>query len=263
MNRKRILLIEDEAVTAMDLRSTLDDLGYDVAGVVSTGEVAVTKAVELQPDLILMDITLAGSITGIEVAEELRKTCHIPIIFLSAHADAGTIGRAKATEPFGYVLKPCTRETLLSAIEIALYKVEAETQRRNTEDRLRQVLNEQKIILDNVGAVILLLKNRKIMWGSRSLSRIFGYSFAEVEGKDTEILYPDRETYRRTGETAYAALARGEVYTCEVQMKKSDGSLIWCNLIGQAVNPGNLDDGAIWLLEDISIRKKMEALITS
>lgn len=258
MARKRILLIEDEAVTAMDLRSSLDDLGYEVAGVVSTGEVAIRKAAELKPDLILMDITLAGPMNGIEVAYEIRKACHTPIIFLTAHADPETIGRARATEPFGYLLKPCTRETLMSTIEIALYKDAADTERRKAEGRLRQVLHEQKIILDNIGSVILLLRDRKIIWGSRSLSRIFGYAPDDVEGKDTEILYPDRESYTRTGQAGYAALARGEVYTGEVQMKKKDGSLIWCNLVGQAVNPDNLEDGTIWLLEDISMRRKAE-----
>lgn len=256
MVRKRILIIEDEAITAMDLRSTLNELAYDVAGVVSTGEVAVCQAAKLRPDLILMDISLAGPMSGIEVAREIRKAWHVPIIFLSANADAGTIEKAREVEPFGYLLKPCTSDTLLSAIEIALYKGEADAERRKAEDRLRQVLNEQKIILDNVGSVILLLKNRKIMWASKSISRIFGYAVDEVLGKDTEIFYHDRESYERTGQSGYAALSRGEVFTGEVQMKKSDGSLFWCNLIGQAVNPDHLEDGTIWLLEDITIRKK-------
>lgn len=258
MDRKRIMLIEDEAVTAMDLRFSLNELGYEVAAVVATGEVAIHNAIEIQPDLILMDITLAGPMSGIEVAAKIRKSTTVPIVFLTAHSDPGTVAKAMATEPFGYLIKPCTREALRSAIEIALYKSEADAERRKAEEKLRQVLAEQKIILDNIGVVVMLLKDRKIIWGNRSLSRIFGYSFEEVEGKDTEMFYPDRESYEQTGRTAYTALARGEVYTGEVQMKKKDGSLIWCNIIGQAVKPDRLEDGTIWLLEDISARRKTD-----
>ncbi len=155
MDRKRILLVEDEAVTAMDISNSLYDLGYDVAAVVSTGEAAILKAAALQPDLVLMDITLAGSVNGIEAAGEIRKTCSMPIVFLTAHADAETIGQAKTTEPFGYLLKPCTRGTLMSVLEIALYKGEADAQRRKAEQALRK-MEEELVKARNLEALGIL-----------------------------------------------------------------------------------------------------------
>jgi len=258
MDKKRLLLVEDEAVTAMDLKSSLVQLGYEIAAVVSSGEDAVRAAVELRPDLILMDITLAGPMTGIQAADEIRKTRAIPVVFLTAHADADTIRRAKTTEPFGYLPKPCSMDTLLSTLEVALYKGEADALRRKAEDKLKRVMDEQKIILDNIGVGVLFTIYRRVMWASRSMSDMFGYSFRELDGRDSELLYSDKKSYEQVGEEGSAAVARGEIYTSEVPMRKRDGSLIWCHLVGQAVNPGNPDEGSIWLLEDVTMRRQLE-----
>ncbi len=74
---------------------------------------------------------------GIEAADEIRKSHAIPVVFLTAHTDTGTIERAKTTEPFGYLPKPCSIDTLMSTIEVALYKGEADAQRRKAEARLK------------------------------------------------------------------------------------------------------------------------------
>jgi len=161
---KRILLVEDEAIAAMDLKTNLITLGYEVPAVVSSGEEAIRMAAELLPDLILMDITLDGPMDGIEAVDEIRKAHAIPIVFLTAHADAETIRKAKTTEPFGYLPKPCNIDTLKSTIEVALYKGEADAQRRKAEDKLRRVLNEQQIILadlvkERTGGLIIANQN--------------------------------------------------------------------------------------------------------
>ncbi|MBI5074802.1 MAG: PAS domain S-box protein [Nitrospirae bacterium] len=132
------------------------------------------------------------------------------------------------------------------------------TERKNAADSIKTMVNEQKIILDNLGVGVLFLKDRKILWANRSLAKIFGYSVDEAIGRDTEIFYPDGKSYIETGEAGYAALSRGEVYTADLQMKKKNGTLIWCNIIGQAVNAVDLEQGAIWLIEDITDRKLLE-----
>jgi PAS domain S-box-containing protein len=258
MIKKRIMLVEDESVTAMDLKSNLIQLGYEVPIIATRGEDAIRYAADLMPDLILMDITLAGAMNGIQAAEQIRIAHAIPIVFLSAHADTETIGRAKTTEPFGYLPKPSTMDTLMSTIEVALYKGEADALRRKAEDQLRKVMNEQRIILDNTGVGILFAKNRKILWANKGVVRMIGYSQEEVEGQDTLLFYPDRQSYERIGTEGYTRIARGEVYTSETPMKKKDGSLIWCHLVGQTVNPNNPDEGAIWILEDVTRRKELE-----
>ncbi|HMK59952.1 MAG TPA: response regulator [Dissulfurispiraceae bacterium] len=137
MDKKTILLVEDEAVTAMYFKSNLNALGYDVSANASSGEDAVRMATELSPDLIIMDITLDGRMNGIEAAHIIRSNSAIPIIFLTAHSDPETLKQAKKVEPFGYLPKPCDMNTLKSTIEVALYKSETDARMRAAETRMR------------------------------------------------------------------------------------------------------------------------------
>jgi PAS domain S-box-containing protein len=122
----RILVVEDERIVALDLAATLKDLGYAIAASVSTGEAAIKEAIKLRPDLILMDIRLAGEIDGIQAAGAIKKEVDIPVIYLTAHSDDQTLTRARDTVPFGYIVKPFKATDLHCAIEIALHKHEIE-----------------------------------------------------------------------------------------------------------------------------------------
>src|SRR5579884_2587734 len=102
----RILIVEDERITAEDLRDILTDLGYDVLDIVSTGPEAIRRAETMKPDLALMDIRIKGEMDGTEVARVFRTQFNIPVIYLTAHADAETLDRAKLAQPLGYITKP-------------------------------------------------------------------------------------------------------------------------------------------------------------
>jgi len=127
--------------------------------------------------------------------------------------------------------------------------------------RLQDLINEQKIILGNVGVGVLFVKNRGIIWANPAMTRIFGYTTDELLGMTTEVLYPDRESYLKIGEEAYPALAQESLHNFQAQMKRKDGELRWCNAVGQELNPGHPEEGSIWMLEDITARKQMEAEI--
>ena len=144
MSNKRILVVEDEGVTAMNLESTLQALGYEVVGSVVSGEEAVRQALDLLPDLILMDITLDGPMNGMQAAAEINKTHAIPIIYLTAHNDNATLDQAKRTEPFAFLPKPCTKNTIVAAIEMALYRSEAEAARKKAEEEHREALYQSE-----------------------------------------------------------------------------------------------------------------------
>ena len=120
MTKALILVVEDEAIVAMDLRDRLTQLGYQVAGAVATGEEAIAKANELRPDLVLMDIHLRSTMDGITAADEIRRRSAIPVVYLTAHSDEATLQRAKVTEPFGYILKPFEDREIETTIEIAV-----------------------------------------------------------------------------------------------------------------------------------------------
>ncbi|MEC4892351.1 MAG: ATP-binding protein [Oscillatoria sp. PMC 1051.18] len=138
-----ILVVEDEVIIGMDIKNSLKRLGYNVPAVIATGEKALEKAEKIQPDLILMDIMLKGSLDGVEVAEKIRTDLQLPVVFLTAHTDPTTLERAKATQPFGYIVKPFQEKDLHTTVEIALARCRAETEIRKALEKEKE-LNELK-----------------------------------------------------------------------------------------------------------------------
>ena len=119
-DRSRILIAEDQQVVALDVESGLDDLGYEVVGVVSSAAEAVRLTHETRPDLVLMDIQLDGPTDGIAAAEEIRRRWQIPVVFLTASAGQEILSRAKAVGPYGYVTKPFRANELNATVAVAL-----------------------------------------------------------------------------------------------------------------------------------------------
>ncbi len=128
LKKIKIIIAEDEFIIAMDLKKILERLGYEVTSFVSKGVDVIEKAESEKPDIILMDIMLSGSISGIEAAAVIKRKFNIPIVYLTALTDEETLQKAKVTEPGAYLLKPFDERGLHSAIEIALYKARMETQ---------------------------------------------------------------------------------------------------------------------------------------
>ncbi len=121
-----ILVVDDERVVALDICNTLSRLGYNVVGVVSSGEEALEMAGRLHLDIVLMDIWLKGPMDGVQAAAEFRKRHNVPVIFLTSFSDEDTLQRAKISEAFGYLIKPFEERELHSTIELALYKYRSE-----------------------------------------------------------------------------------------------------------------------------------------
>ena len=121
----KILVVEDEQLVADDLRETLEYLGYVVPALVATGEDAIVMVEALQPDLVLMDIRLGGEMDGVEASFKIQSRFNIPVVYLTANADRATLERVKATQPFGYILKPFDEKILSTTIEIALGRYQA------------------------------------------------------------------------------------------------------------------------------------------
>lgn len=135
----KILIVEDEAITAMDIENKLEDFGFNVVGIASRGEEAIKKAEDLRPDLILMDITLKGDMDGIEAADKIKSLFGIPVIYMSAFADEDTFKRIKFTNPYGFVNKPVSPELLLVSLEAAVYKHKLDKQLAESENKFRSL----------------------------------------------------------------------------------------------------------------------------
>lgn len=120
MNPIKILIVEDEIIIAEDMHQLLLSLGYEVLGIAHKYSVAVSLLEKIKPDIILLDITLGGSKTGIDLAHHINENYQIPFVFLTSHADAATVKKAKEVRPRAYLVKPFNKEDIYTTLEVAL-----------------------------------------------------------------------------------------------------------------------------------------------
>jgi two-component system, sensor histidine kinase and response regulator len=144
----RILVVEDDGVLALNLADTLDELGYTVAGTATRGEEAIDLARCLHPNLILMDVGLAGQIDGITAAETIRDEHDVPVVFLTAHDDEDTLHRATHLDASAYLVKPFKAPDLRCVIEIALHKHATDVRLRENERWLELTLQQRTAALE-------------------------------------------------------------------------------------------------------------------
>ena len=249
MSQSRILIVEDENIVALDIEMRLTGLGYQVVGAVATGEEAVCHALEMQPDLILMDIHLRGEMDGVEAARQIQAQNHIPVVFLTAYADDATFQRAVVTELFGYVLKPLDEKELQMSLEIALYRhrtekklreVSAENERLHKEAQLLAAELEQRVavrttqlaqahdrlqlILNSIDeAVYFMDANQSILYMNPAAEQITGYTSDQALSRETIL-------WRGTTNTAIIdqlehAIADGRSWRGDVVNRRQDGIL--------------------------------------
>jgi signal transduction histidine kinase len=138
MSNARIMLVEDERIVALHLQQQLATFGYDVVANVANGAQALQKIEENQPDLVLMDIHIEGEIDGIDTAARIPSSYHIPVVYLTAYSEEATLERARATKPYGYLLKPFSERELHATIQMVLERSGTEKALRASEERLRQ-----------------------------------------------------------------------------------------------------------------------------
>jgi len=173
----KILLVEDEMVEAMNLKRSLQSMGYDVMAIASYGKEAIEKANELKPDIILMDIILKGSMDGITVAKAISEL-EIPVIYITALPDDATVNRALISAPYGYLVKPYDIRKLKISIEVALYKKQMENKLKKSQE------NYYQTIFENTGAATVIIEeNKLISLVNVEFTSLTGYSKEEIEGK--------------------------------------------------------------------------------
>lgn len=156
MTKIKILVVEDSSIVALDIQHSLQNLGYEVIGIASSGEEALKKVRKTLPDLILMDIKIDGKYDGIETAARIKENHDIPIIYLTAYSDQDTLTRAKITEPLGYIIKPFEEQELHTVIEVAVYKHQMDIKLKDSEKWLGttlQSIGDAVIATDGLGCI--------------------------------------------------------------------------------------------------------------
>lgn len=175
--RPRVLIVEDEQIVAADLERSLRSLGYDVLPLAETGRSAVRLAEHERPDLILMDIQLKGKIDGITAADEIVKRWKIPVVFLTANTNDEVALRAKATGPYGYLVKPFRVQELNATMLLALQQ-----HRRAQELFLEHAWLHT--LLDGISdGVIAIDAQARVRYLNPVAEQLTGWSICEAKGK--------------------------------------------------------------------------------
>ncbi len=249
--------MEDEYIVARDIQQQLADLGYDPVGHTALGEQAIILAGELKPDLVLMDIQLAGTMDGIEAAQILRTQYSLPVIFLTAFATDDILARAKLTEPYGYIIKPFTQQELHTVLEMALYKKQVDV-------KLAEASLYNQLILDNmVDGIITINERGEIGFFNKAAVNIFGYQPEEVLGCNVSMLMPEPNRshhdgylkhYQHSGEARMLGIPR------EVDGLRKDGTVFPMSLSVAAL-PSMGKTIFIGTVRDITDRIKYETKI--
>ena len=180
----RILIVEDQAIVAIDIQSQLESLGYSVVGTAASAAEACRKVANAQPDLVLMDIHLDDSTDGIDAAARIRERHSIPVVFLTAYVDSATIKRAQRVEPYGYIVKPFSPRDLHTTIQMAIYKSRIDRELQRSHDDLLAILDTHRhgtVMLDERGRIIFL---------SRSGLDLLGCTSAAAQGREWSEVFP-------------------------------------------------------------------------
>ncbi len=187
MDKKTILIVEDEPIIALEIRETLIRLGYDVPQAISSGEEALAAVKLHKPHLLLMDIRLGGFQDGIETASKLESDYSIPVIFLSAYSDDAVVRRAAQARAYGFLVKPFDERSLRTTIEIALARANQDGNRliNSSQARFGTILDEVQepiLVCDPAGRLAYL--NRRAGEFFALAAGAEGQAISRIVGKD-------------------------------------------------------------------------------
>ena len=244
MSKNKILIIGQDASEAKELKSILENFGYDVLNIIFTGEEAVNQILQDTPDLILIDIVSNEEIQGIGAGSKIKKL-NIPIIYLTYPSGKSLIEKIKETEPYGYVIKPYDKNQLEYTIELALYKNKMEIKLKESENRCSELVNNSM-----VGIYKTNMKG-DITFANDAMVKIFDFeSVEDLKRKKVSQLYKNPNNW----DISIQKLQKdGSFGHMEVEMISNKGKPVTI-LLSSYVE----DDSISGMIMDISERKKVE-----
>ncbi len=252
MAKARIMIVEDEKITASHIRAKLEAFGYDVSATATTGEEAINYAKETHPDLVLMDIKLKGEMDGIEAASVLRSRFNIPVVYLTAYTDEEILERAKVTEPLGYLVKPFGSSELSTTLEMALYK-------HKMEKRVIESEKKYKTLFDaSPEGIVLIGMDGTILDCNEATAKIGGMRKDELIGKPfNELSFLEEKNLSRISELFPKVMSGESTETVDLCIHPGDET-IWIEAYPAILRKEDNIYALQIIIRDVTERKKIE-----
>jgi len=284
METFKVLIVEDEIINAKVLQNFLEDKGYVVMGVLTTGEAAVDFVAKSKPDIILMDIELDDQLNGIEAAEIINKNDNIPILYLTSQTEKSVVDKARETKPIGYVIKPFSPLQLEITMEMARKKLKVDQELKNYQqylehlvvDRTRELLAEvemhkdaRQFAIENEiklkaittaanDAIVLFDEYGRITFWNKAAESMFLYANDDIINQNIRVLFSsdnDNDGFTKGLEVIQHAIdnkLNGE--NIEIIATRADGIEIPVEMSMASVDIDG-DNNIICIVRDISQRK--------
>lgn len=250
MKYPKILVVEDENIVAIDIEKKLKRFGFSVVGKCRSATQAIEAARKKKPDLILMDVKLAGTMDGIRAAEKIREHQNLPIVYLTAYADQKTLERIKVTEPFGYIIKPFEDQELFKTIDMALYK-------HKMEENLRIQERTLHFTLQSIGeAVVTIDKTEKIRLFNPVAEELCGRTARFAVGKPfgSIIKFEDQRIYGRLSGSSKET----GIFSGSTRLIRKPGAKIPIEFRVTPLQDDSGVTGTVLIFRDISERTALE-----
>jgi PAS domain S-box-containing protein len=267
IEKKQILIVEDEIIAAMDIQKRLINLGYNVPAIVSSGEEAIIKVKENKLDLVLMDINLNGEMDGIEATSRIHSFSDIPIIYLTAYSDDITLARAKITEPYAYIVKPFKDRELQINLEIAFYKFTMEKKLKESYETIREKNQWLVAAIESIGdAVIATDPEGTIRLMNPIAEALTGWNQNEALGKPLANIFNiisenidqkiEDPITKATRDGMFYGLADRTILVTKEGLKR------YIDIIGTTIKiDGNKTIGFVFVFDDITTRTRIDEML--
>ncbi|MBC1240443.1 diguanylate cyclase domain-containing protein [Nostoc sp. 2RC] len=255
---RKILVVEDEKTLASNIKKILQKLGYIVSEITESGEEVIKKVAEIQPNLVLIDICLAGEINGVEVVDIIENDFQIPVVHIINRSEYKVLQKKQLIQPFNYIIKPFLKSDLHFVIEMTLYKYQSEKTLQEEKQRLTAIINSMG------RAVIVTYANGSIQMMNPTAEIITGWKQSEALGKDlVEVVsLVDKDVGEAIENLAVDVIEAGEIFNlpenCTLISKDGKKIPIEDNVAPIRDRDGNIT-GAVLVFQDITKRKETEA----
>ncbi|MGZ7168304.1 MAG: ATP-binding response regulator [Halobacteriota archaeon] len=251
----RIILVELDPNSAQDIQNRLQRVSYDVVATTATVDDVISRANELKPDMILMDIRMKGDRSAIDAAREIKQRHNIPIIFIAPDADVATVRKAIAVEPDGFLINPLDERELLAALEVAISRHQKEQQVLASERRIRALTDALPEVVYETDA------DGAFTFVNAACGHMFGYSKEELQAGITVFDVLAADDPDRSREVFHQRMDSQRLRWGEYTGLRKDNTTFPISVRAIPIRRDGTVDGVRGIIVDVTTRKQAEAAL--